>query len=104
MHPSAIVRVLSSPLRRSDDGSNRLADVGAPLTVVESRRYEEAALVARTGVRRRVDTASKRGDNICRSHGVLTVCIAILDPVTQFETTGKLHVVELAAGVRAGRC
>ena len=91
MHPSAIVRVLSSPLRRSDDGSNRLADVGAPLTVVESRRYEEAALVARTGVRRRVDTASKRGD-------------AILDPVTQFETTGKLHVVELAAGVRAGRC
>ena len=71
---------------------------------MESRRFDEATLVTRTGIRRRVDMASARGDNICRSHGVLTVCVTMHDPVSGKETCGKLHVVELASGVKPGVC
>jgi hypothetical protein len=75
--------------------------VSSGLTIVEPRKLDEAALVARTGVRRRYDGALARGDNLCRSHGILTVCVTLIDGVSGRDVTGKLHVVELAAGVRA---
>jgi hypothetical protein len=39
---------------------------------------------------------------VLRSHGVLTICVTLLDGVSGQEVSGKLHVVELSSGVRAG--
>ena len=102
-----------------------LDDPDAALTVVDSKKFDEAALVARTGVcpcimqymlaaaapyvalrvlqvRRRFEAAASRASSITRSHGVLTICVAIPDVASGKDIVGKLHIVELASGVRAG--
>lgn len=50
-----------------------------------------------------MEAAASRASSITRSHGVLTICVAIPDAASGKDIVGKLHIVELASGVRAGK-